>query len=180
MESGNDYVIQLKGNYPKLLRFVKSHILNNDYSDISYTKEKNRGRVEQRECRTYHVVNPPLGYESCRTVIHTINSGERKGKNYRKDHYYISNKNKDDAAYYHKGIRGHWSIENSCHWVKDVILNEDNSMVKGMALSGNLSILRNIVMNIFRLNKQKSIKIAIEKYCNRLSESYELININHI
>lgn len=180
MESGNDYVIQLKGNYPGIYRFVTSYIRNHDYSDISYTKEKNRGRVEQRECRTYLVDKPPPEYESCRTIIHTINSGKRRGRYYKEDHYYISNKQKDEAAYYQKGIRGHWSIENSCHWVKDVIMKEDKSMVKGMALSGNLSLLRNMVMNIFRLNKYQSIKKGIEKYCNRLNESAQLININHI
>ena len=180
MESGNDYVIQVKGNYPKLYNFIKSYIANTDPSDIDYTKEKNRGRIEQRECRTYHMDKPLTDYESCKMIIHTKNSGARKGKKYQENHYYISNKLNSDASYYGKGVRGHWSIENSCHWVKDVILNEDKSSVKGMELSGNLSILRNIIMNIYRLNNQWSIKNAIEKYSNRLTDSLDLIHKKHI
>jgi predicted transposase YbfD/YdcC len=180
VESGNDYVIQVKGNYPRLYRFVKSHIENSDPSDIDYTKEKNRGRIEQRECRTYHVEEPLAEYESCKMIIHTKNSGIRKGKTYQEDHYYISNKLIQDASYYNKGVRGHWSIENSCHWVKDVILNEDKSCVKGMSLSENLSILRNIIINVYRLDNQWSIKMAIEKYSNRLNNSLELIHKKHI
>lgn len=173
-------MIQVKGNFPRLSRFIKSHIGNTDFTDIDYTKEKNRGRIEQRECRTYHVSHPLTEYESCKMIIHIKNSGVRKGKKYQEDHYYISNKMITDASYYSKGIRGHWSIENSCHWVKDVILNEDKSSVKGMALSGNLSILRNLIMNVYRINNYWSIKKAIEKYSNRLNESLFLIHKKHI
>lgn len=180
MESGNDYVIQVKGNYPKIYEFVKTFIENNDSADQHYTLEKNRGRIEQRAYKTYSLNDPPEDYRSCRTIIHVFNSGVRKGKNYKEHHYYISNKTVDDAQYYGKGIRGHWSIENNLHWVKDVILYEDKSMVKGMRLSENLSILRNITLNLFRLNKFKSIKIAIEKHCNRIEDSLELIHKNHI
>ena len=180
MESGNDYVIQVKGNYHGIYSFVKSHIENFDPSDIDYTKEKNRGRIEQRECRTYHVEKSIKGFESCKMIIHIKNSGIRKGRKYKEDHYYISNKLKEEASYYNKGIRSHWSIENSCHWVKDVILYEDKSSVKGMELSGNLSLLRNIIMNLYRLNNHWSIKKAIEKYCNKLIDSLQLIHKKHI
>ena len=35
-----------------------------------------------------------------------------------------------DAAIYGKGIRGHWKIENSLHWVKDVIHGEDKNAIR--------------------------------------------------
>ncbi|MFT6338605.1 MAG: hypothetical protein ACJATI_005380 [Halioglobus sp.] len=35
-------------------------------------------------------------------------------------------------------------------------------------------------MNLYRLNQEKSIKKAIEKYCNRLEKSFSLIENNHI
>lgn len=180
MESGNDYVIQVKGNYRKVLNFIKRHIENNDYIDIDYTLEKNKGRTERRVCKVYQINKPLEEYESCRTIIHITNSGIRGGKQYSKEHYYISNKITKEAAYFSKGIRGHWSIENRCHWVKDVILYEDRSLVKGMELSGNLSVLRNIIINLYRLNNHQSIKKAIEKYSNRIKESIELINKSYI
>lgn len=176
MESGNDYVIQVKKNAKLLLRKVKSTILDNDPIDIGYTKELNRGRTENRVCRIYSVDEEITNFESCNTVIHILNYGCRDQKDYQENHYYISSKTSIDAEYYMKGIRGHWSIENSCHWVKDVIMNEDKSLVANMAIAENLSIVRNMVMNIYRLGKQKSIKKAIEKYCNRLNESVQLIN----
>lgn len=180
MKSGNDYVIQVKGNAKLLLKKVKSVILNNDPIDIDYTKELNRGRTENRECRIYVMQEKITNFESCKTLIHMINYGVRSQKRYRENHYYISNKRSIDAELYMKGIRGHWSIENNCHWVKDVIMNEDKSQVGKLKIAENLSIVRNMVMNIYRLNNHNSIKKAIEKYCNRLNESIALINHLHI
>ena len=151
-----------------------------DFSDVAYTKEINRGREENRICRVYELPEIIKNYESCNTMIHIRSEGLRGGKQYKEDHYYISNKTCIDADYYLRGIRGHWSIENSCHWVKDVVMNEDASRVKGMKMAENLSLIRNMVMNIYRLNNLKSIKKAIEKYCNRLNESISLVNQLHI
>lgn len=180
MESGNDYVIQVKGNARKLRAILLDKARAMDPADITFTKEINRGRTEMRECMVYSIEDSPLDYKSINTFIHVKNTGTRCGKRYEEDHYYASNKKLLDADYYLKGIRNHWSIENSCHWVKDAIMYEDNSRVKGMALSENLSIIRNIVINLFRLNGEKSIKKAIEKYCNRLNQSTRLINQLHI
>ena len=52
----------------------------------------------------------------------------------------------------YKNIRNHWGIENRLHWVKDVCMNEDKSQtISGMAAE-NISILQNIVINLFRTN----------------------------
>ena len=175
MESGNDYVIQVKGNAPKLHKWILNTINILSPADIDYTQEKSRGRIERRECWVYKPTSILEDYSSCKTIIHIRNHGVRNGKAYEEQHYYISNKTIIDSIYYQQGIRGHWSIENSCHWVKDAIMYEDKSRVKGMHLSENLSTLRHIVLNIYRLNNYRSIKKGIEKYCNKLNESLLLI-----
>ncbi|WP_442942277.1 hypothetical protein [Nostoc sp.] len=58
------------------------------------------------------------------------------------------------------GIRGHWSIENCLHWVKDVVLKEDDSTIRLGNAPANLSILRAIALNILRRNGHTSITIA--------------------
>lgn len=175
MESGNDYVIQVKGNAKLLHRWIKNHIAETLSEDKEYTLEKQKGRIEHRSCEIYYSQPKIEGYESCQTVIHVRNWGIRAKSKYQEDHYYISNK-RCSAKCFQKGIRGHWSIENNCHWVKDVILNEDKSRIKGMCLSENMSTIRQLIMNIYRLNNYKSLTKGIEKYCNRLNESLLLIN----
>lgn len=63
--------------------------------------------------------------------------------------YYISSI-KRTAKEYNRGIRSHWSIENSLHYVKDVTFSEDASLVRTGNAPTNFSIIRNIAINLLR------------------------------
>ena len=63
--------------------------------------------------------------------------------------YYISSMSAD-AETFNQRIRGHWRIENQIHWVKDVILNEDKMKIHQIQATTNFSILKTIVLNLFR------------------------------
>jgi hypothetical protein len=45
-------------------------------------------------------------------------------------------------------LRGHWTIENPVHWVRDVSWNEDRQ--HGRAVGVSLATLRNTVLNLLR------------------------------
>lgn len=65
--------------------------------------------------------------------------------------FYISSlPDTTSAAVFAVGIRGHWSIENSLHYVKDVTFKEDASRIRTKQAPENMSILRNIALNILR------------------------------
>ena len=63
--------------------------------------------------------------------------------------YYISS-TECTAKEYNSGIRSHWSIENSLHYVKDVTFCEDASLIRTGNAPTNFSIIRNIAMNLLR------------------------------
>ena len=44
-------------------------------------------------------------------------------------------------------IRGHWGIENRCHWVLDAIHREDNNQTRDRNSAANHSILRRMALN---------------------------------
>jgi len=90
--------------------------------------------------------------------------------------YYMSDLCSNKAVLFAKHIRNHWGIENRLHWVKDVILKEDESGIKTGMAAENISIIRNIVCNIFRSNGFQSIKYAIELHANDFKKLFELIN----
>ena len=48
------------------------------------------------------------------------------------------------------GIRSHWAIENSLHWILDVTFNEDKSRIRKANAPQNMAIVRHIVMNLVR------------------------------
>jgi hypothetical protein len=47
-------------------------------------------------------------------------------------------------------VRGHWSVENRCHWVLDVTFGEDHCQVRDKNAAHNLSILRELVSKVLR------------------------------
>ena len=178
MESGNDYVIQVKGNQKNLLKSIKETIRNTVALDTDYSLESNRGRHEQREVYVFELDDKEIYKQWCKAshIIHVVSNGIRSGQKYRQDRYYITNKSMIDAKQYSIGIRNHWGIENLLHWVKDVILNEDNGLVRQMNRCRTLSVFRNIVMNLFRMNGHHSIKYAIEKFTNCFEDCLKLIH----
>ena len=44
-------------------------------------------------------------------------------------------------------IRGHWAIENRCHWVLDAIYREDHNQTRDRNSAANHSILRRMALN---------------------------------
>lgn len=89
--------------------------------------------------------------------------------------FYISSLLSDDAKLFASGIRGHWSIENNLHWVKDVILKEDTTQHKKGYAAKNMSILRNIAINVFRENDYSSTKHATLFFASNVKELLKII-----
>lgn len=89
---------------------------------------------------------------------------ERKGKRTRQVRYAITSlglqTGADDLL---RLVRGHWGIENQLHYVKDVTLREDGSQVRCGSVPEVMAALRNLVLNVLRLNGETNIAAAIRK-----------------
>lgn len=47
-------------------------------------------------------------------------------------------------------VRGHWTIENSSHWVRDVTYDEDRSQIRTGTAPRMMATLRNLAIAIVR------------------------------
>jgi predicted transposase YbfD/YdcC len=60
--------------------------------------------------------------------------------------------------------RGHWSIENSLHWVLDVAFREDHNRTRTRTRTDhsaeNFAVLRHIALNL--LKAERSLKVGIK------------------
>jgi predicted transposase YbfD/YdcC len=60
--------------------------------------------------------------------------------------------------------RGHWGIENRLHWVRDVDYGEDVSRVRTGNAPQVMAAIRNVAINLMRLNGFDSVAEAIRHY----------------
>lgn len=78
------------------------------------------------------------------------------------DHrYYISSLSRHGrrfAGY----VRGHWSIENTLHWVWDMAFREDESRVRERRLADNLGWLRRLALTLLKQHPGKQ-SIAMKR-----------------
>lgn len=149
-----DYLLGLKGNqglfHDKLTNFFEqAHAA--EYEDVVYTRhqtnEKGHGRIEQR---TVCVVNDLEWLPQRDALIEVRSVREIKGKVEKSTRYYISSR-KGSAKQFGEWIRDHWSIENSLHWVADVVFNEDASLARADHAAENMSLIRRLAMNIIHV-----------------------------
>ena len=54
------------------------------------------------------------------------------------------------AEQFLKVIRGHWSIENTLHWVLDVVFDEDGSRVRKDHAPENFGLLRRMAVSMLK------------------------------
>lgn len=70
------------------------------------------------------------------------------------EHYFLCSF-KDDIARFASLVRGHWAVENRCHWVLDVTFREDHCQVRDRAAAHNLCVLRELVLKVLRDHPSK-------------------------
>lgn len=73
--------------------------------------------------------------------------------------YYISSLD-NDAQRFGQAVRRHWSIENSLHWVLDVVFREDDSRVRTGHAPENMALLRQIAVSL--LQQEKTAQVGVQ------------------
>jgi predicted transposase YbfD/YdcC len=64
-------------------------------------------------------------------------------------------------------VRGHWRIENTLHYVRDVTLGEDASTIRSGAAPRVLAALRNTVLGLLHCRRWPNIAAALRHYAWR-------------
>lgn len=157
-----DYIIGLKGNQGYLKEQVENLFTQSRVDDVSEQTEKDHGRIETRKCSVIsnlEWIDDKESWAGLQSIVKVEAQREVNNKVTTEVRYYISSLN-EKASFMQIGIRSHWGIENSQHWVLDVAFREDENRKRKDNAAENFAIVRRIALNL--LKKDSSTRMGLQ------------------
>jgi len=154
---GADYVLALKANHETLHQAVIDHINDQLEGDLTgrheqVTTETGHGR---EETRTYLQLPAPetlpgfTQWKGLKSVGVTTTCSRRDGKETTEVRYLISSL-EVDVKQFARAVRGHWGVENGCHWVLDLTFREDESRIRERHVRENFAWLNRFALSLLK------------------------------
>jgi predicted transposase YbfD/YdcC len=172
IEQKADYVLPVKENQPHLLEDMELFFRlaqQNDFSKVDHTfaqtVNKGHGRIEKRQCWTIageeslQFLRGHGNWKSLHSIAMVSYQRQTAEKTTTEVRYYISSL-ENNAEQLLNAVRRHWGIENSLHWLLDVVLREDDSRIRKQYGPENMALLRRLALNL--LKQENSLKRGIQ------------------
>ncbi len=182
-EKKADYVISLKGNQGTLQNEVKDYFTDLEQSKewdniaqmsnvaktieglgVKQTLEKGHGRIEKRtyfySTDLYWMVDTKSEWAKLTGIGKVVREVEYLSDPFKRtteSAYYIGSV--DNVNDFAAAARHHWSVE-SMHWCLDVTFRDDKNQTKEAVAVQNLAIVKRIVFNILKGEKQCQPKVS--------------------
>lgn len=169
VDAQGDYVLAVKDNQPQLhaaiSEFFNEH-LEDDLQRVPHrtyeTHDKGHGRTDERY---YYLAKLPRDFPlskqwpGVRAIGMAVRVTEHADGRASDDvRYYIASRYTSGEKFA-RAVRGHWSIENTLHWVLDVTFDEDHSRARNRLLANNLAWLRRLAIGLLKQHPSRdSIK----------------------
>lgn len=192
IEGDGDYLLPVKDNQPELLGDIEklfqdipdtlcdtTHPVLGDPIHIHETVEKSHGRVETRCIKASTSLNDYLDWPGIAQVFQYRYTYKnlKTGEETHKVHYGITSLNPEAASA--KRLltlrRGHWSIENKSHWMRDTVLGEDASPVRCGAIPQVMAAMRNTALSVLRFAGYTAISDTIKYLASKPKLAVNLI-----
>jgi predicted transposase YbfD/YdcC len=146
-------VLTVKGNQPTLLQDLQTYFADpHAFCTEAETWDHRRGRVEHRSIRVSSEMNAylKLPWPHISQVAQLTRSVTKKEATTIEVVYLITNLSPAQAspARVLDIVRGHWSIENGSHYVRDVTFAEDRSRLRSGAAPQIWATFRNLAITL--------------------------------
>ena len=167
IDGKGDYLLCVKDNQKSLHREISDHFefaarqldvgkLDSNNWSHHQSEGRSHGRQEHRQTVVCHQLDwmdseiraAWKGLGSIIMVERRSTTSDGKIRSQRS--YYMSSLKKERAEEMQRYIRGHWAIENSCHWVLDTLFREDHNQTRQRSAAKNLGTLRRIALNALK------------------------------
>lgn len=174
VEGKADYVLALKGNQDKMHKDVIAYIdqqMENNFADVAArhhtTRETGHGR---QETRTYIQMPAPKTlpgfglWKGLQTIGVVISLCLRNGEETSETRYYLSSLALG-VKRFARAVRGHWGIENTCHWSLDVTYREDESRIRDVNMRENFAWLNRFTLSLLKQHPSKESIAMKRRHC---------------
>lgn len=159
-----DYVLALKGNQGSLREDVEVFAAEQQakgFADTEVSQETtidgDHGRIETRTTTVIHDVGwlqQRHHWPGLQAVVVVDSSREINGKTERETRFYLTSLVMI-AALLGPVVRSHWAIENSLHWVMDMMFRDDECRVRTDHAPANFTTIKHMAHNLLRIAPSK-------------------------
>ena len=157
-----DYVLALKGNQGTLREDVELFAAEqqaNGFKDTHVSRDQtvdgDHGRIETRTYTVFHDVDwlqERHDWPGLKAVVMVESTRELVDKVERETRFYLTSL-LWLAHQIGPVIRSHWAIENSLHWVMDMIFRDDECRVRTNHAPANFTTIKHMAHNLIRRAK---------------------------
>jgi predicted transposase YbfD/YdcC len=169
-----DYVLALKGNQDSMHKAVISYVdeqMERDFADVAArrhtTTETGHGREETRRYIQMPAPKSLPGFDlwkGLKSIGVVISLCLRNGKETTETRYYLSSLPVGVKRFAH-AVRGHWGIENTCHWTLDVTYREDESRIRDVNMRENFAWLNRFTLSLLKQHSSKESVAMKRRHC---------------
>jgi len=159
-----DYILALKGNQGTLREDIDLFIDEQkarDFKDTtvsrSETVDGDHGRIESRAITVIHDIDwlqERHAWPGLKSVIMVESTRETSHKTERETRFYITSLVLL-ASQMAPLVRDHWAVENSLHWVLDMVFRDDECRLRTDDAPANFTTLKHMALNLIRRAKTK-------------------------
>lgn len=154
-----DYVLALKGNQGSLREDVELFVAEqkaNAFKDTTISRDQtvdgDHGRIETRTTTVIHDVawlQERHSWPGLKGIVMVESIREIDGKSEYETRFYITSLVLL-AAQLGLIVRSHWAVENSLHWVMDMIFRDDECRVRTDHAPANFTTIKHMAHNLLR------------------------------
>lgn len=195
VEAGGDYLVVVKGNQPRLQADLALLFAPPTKAELARTGgqaptpieertvrhvNKGHGRLEVRQLRASTELANYVDWPYLAQVFEVRRTWEQAGQIKQAVQFGITSLPPDVASADRLLAlkRGHWSIENQLHYVKDVTLREDHSAIRHDAGPHVMSALRNTVIGLVRRAGYRTIASRLRYYSRHPEAAIALLGLS--
>lgn len=164
MTSGNDYVLQLKGNQPKLRAAIAArHAAQPAPAGASHVHSERRdGCLNTWQTAFYAGLEPrwQAAWAGAAGVVVVTKTVVGLRATTSQTRYYLTSLADCLAADLAAGIRGHWGIENKLHRTRDVHFGQDTNGIRHRVAAVNVAIFNTLALNYLLASVDTSVSYA--------------------